>query len=363
MSAIEFSEFGTLARRDDTTVVRIHFDNEGTFRSWVEHLGQVVARPAMISEMMRRIVAQTVLKEVTQAFIANLPKAMNMEYEKGKWGISMIGDSPRKRFMSEHKELGGLYARLQEAQMKGDVTEVAKVREAFMNLKERYRSSLMTLKTGKEKSSHYLSSGLFRERAMKVLAILGNPNLLTPVMSDNAISIGVGSIAMLDLIKTPSATQYVLKRGPTKSHYNILWRHLEFGTGVHARHIAYNDEGEGPTSRFKQYARAGETSHRNKRGPTDFATSKEEWAAKAREHGSLSGGERGSVEARSSRVRGGGGWFYGRDMKDSLQLRGSHPMGALYTKEGAFRGVQAFHRALEVQLAQLLRGPTSSRYV
>lgn len=70
-------------------------------------------------------------------------------------------------------------------------------------------------------------------RNKKVMAILKNPQLMKVNFDGGVISIGIGDIAELSKVRTPSATTEAKKK--VNSPFVHMWRQLEFGTGIFAK--------------------------------------------------------------------------------------------------------------------------------
>lgn len=200
------------------------------------HLEKVMRQPELLAQAIRHAMLETIIPKLRQAWIVGLTKAVNMQViadsspDSNKTGMERIISNPRAGSSNEGQALSKIYERLRAANMRGDSVTHQKVMQDYIKHQEGYIKSLQTLANGQEKRSHYLSSGLFRRRSVEVMhAFLQDPQI---TRTADGLNVGIGDLSDLEGIKTPSATEYVLQRGRTGSKYDILWRHLEFGTGV-----------------------------------------------------------------------------------------------------------------------------------
>lgn len=218
---------------------RLHIDFDATaeFERFFERVLDNIRTPGIEAKILRSAMLETVLPAIRDAFLKGMPKAVDMRVikripENPHEGLRAKGN-PRDGAAGE-MTLRGIYERMRQAQIRGDSTAMDSAREEYRKYQEPYRESLQTLPGGKKKNSHYLSSGLFRKRAMQVMDMFVNPSLLHTAQGAGAVTVGLGHLQELERIETPSATEYVLGLNKTRSRNNILWRQLEFGTGVHA---------------------------------------------------------------------------------------------------------------------------------
>jgi hypothetical protein len=200
------------------------------------HLEKIMRQPELLAQAIRHAMLETLIPKLRQAWITGLTKAVNMQVvtdaapDSHTTGMERIISNPRADPTEEGQALGRIYERLRAAQMRGDSATHQKVMQDFIKHQDGYINSLQTLASGKQKHSHYLSSGLFRQRSVEVMhAFLQDPQI---TQTSEGLNIGIGDLGDLEGIKTPSATEYVLHRGRTGSKFDVLWRHLEFGTGV-----------------------------------------------------------------------------------------------------------------------------------
>lgn len=297
-------------------------DKDQGLAAIVDALGRAAQDHRIIGNLLRRAMAETMLPAIRDAYIAGLPRAVNMEVLqtdarhlshayidasgkiKNRAGaddlqiISKIREFPT----SEGHTLASIFDRMRNAQLRGDSARVDAIRGEYEQHKTAYQRSLQRLQTTKkEKKSSHLSSGLFRARAMEVMSLLVDAANIVPTSTGDAITVGIGNLAELDSIRTPSATEYILGKGPTKSEYDILWRHLEFGTGVHSVMAKRN---------------------------TQF----------------------------NEGLKMGGEWYYGKDPTNALLLRGSQPVHGLFDAQGIVNKGREFILLTEQYLGMLMGG-------
>jgi hypothetical protein len=178
-----------------------------------------------------------------------------------------------------------LRARLQAAYaMEGEART-----DAVQNAQRAYARDLRLYR----RADKSLPSGKFRSLSLRVMRLAADAGAVRTIQADRGnIRLGIGSRRALDALKTPSATP-LLTGAPTTSPHNILWRHLEFGTGIYRS---------------------------RRRGRTRFQLP-------------------------------GGGWFFGESANTGLRLRGSKGVHALWDAEGrAYVGDQ---QALSGRFRQL----------
>lgn len=219
--------------------VHFTFDAGGHFADFSARLLTNLNKPNLEAKILRRAMAEVILPVIREAYVAGLPKAVNMrkveDNGEGKW---IVKSTPRQHPSEEGQTLSSLYERMRTAVARGDAEELRKAQEALVSHQDGFASALQRTTRGVVKKSHALSSGLFRKRALQVMDLLANPTHLGTVESGGTVTVGIGSLDKLNQIETPSATQYKLGLGHTRSKDNILWRHLEFGTGIHANNDA-----------------------------------------------------------------------------------------------------------------------------
>lgn len=217
--------------------ISLEFDPGGAFQQWGEQLVAFLDNPVALSQLLRQAVAQTILKNIRQRFVQGLPNAMEMQSVPN----AIKGHSDQKRARRNRRRDEAFMERvikMQEAisehELNGDHAMAASGRAKFVELQQEWYEELNTDPKGGAITPHELSSGLFRQYAQRILSMMTDAaSMGTSVGDDGSIIVSIGNAQALNAIKTPSATEHVLKRGKTGSSLNIMWRHLEFGTGIY----------------------------------------------------------------------------------------------------------------------------------
>jgi hypothetical protein len=194
--------------------------------------GGIVAR-----RVLQRALIYGVLRSIRRVYMARLHNALTMSIvsttrtgrRADNFSISERMESLRKAHESmDEAVLSGNQDRIKAAARRLNTVDRAIAQNGLEPDKRLTKLSLKAM------SLSALTSALMRDRALQVLDFLTNAQYVkSPVMENGNMSISAGRVDQLDQIKTPSATDALLQR-PTDSEYDIMWRQLEFGTGVRA---------------------------------------------------------------------------------------------------------------------------------
>lgn len=310
----------TLTFTKERSNVKITIDDAfGDIAKVANVLEAVINNPHLLGEALVRAMTDVILPIVREAYISGLPKAVDMQWVKSDYNKLQksaespdvrqgyaVHSTPREFPTMEGEALRDISKRMRVAQMRNNPEAFKKAMDAFEAHRDKYLASLQRKKSGEIKQSHYLSSGQFRKRALQVMEVFTDPSLIQTSVFGNNVSAGIGSLPMLNRIETPSATEYALHKGHTSSPYNILWRHLEFGTGVYSRGAFAG--GDKPASRYNEHL----------------------W---------------------------GGLWYYGKTLKMApLILHGSEGIQALYGPNGVASKSREFLAAVQHELNKVLLG-------
>lgn len=221
---------------------------------------------AVMGQLLRAAMSETLLVAYRQRFLAAMPRMVNMRRESRRAvGDPVLSGALRRSTMAA-------YETLNKARVSGDPAVIAAAQTHLDGLKLQVRSAL---ELKRRYGRHRLPHGMFRALALQVLDLMSNENEIQLLHGDGSITAGIGLRTALDAIHTPSATPE-LTGHPTSSTRNILWRQLEFGSGM-------------------------------------FSTRKQD--------------QRGRFRSAS------GGWWYGRSPDAALHLLGSRPGGMLRDPE------------------------------
>lgn len=215
---------------------------------------------AVVVRLLRTVLVFGLLQRIRQRFMANLRLAMEM---------SVAGASLDERF--REKVTGGrsvaklelAYKKLDSAVMSASSKRITKaqaevdravssalntmakqqesVLKKRMSLSQRSRETAGKLNYLQRKAGMVdlglgaVAGGLFRQRAMMVLELMTAATSISAVsVSDQGTTIGAGNMNAVESVITPSATQSLMGV-QSRSTRRVLWRQLEFGTGVYAK--------------------------------------------------------------------------------------------------------------------------------
>lgn len=200
--------------------------------------------PETIEERIKQAIAQSFLAGMRSRYNSheaemNLQRRVSSKDLKGK-----LSNRDRERLAKLDQRTRQTLRQVAQEHGPGDIREVRDalttrntILAAYQTAK--YRASRQKSDRGKMVHKALRAAALERlSRMRKVIATLTDRSLMKVEYSwrngvVNGITVRVGNIAALDKIKTPSATEE-LSGHRSKSAYNILWRQMEFGTGVFA---------------------------------------------------------------------------------------------------------------------------------
>lgn len=195
---------------------------------------------AVLRRALRRVMIYGLLRSIRKTFMSNLTKAMDLSV------VAKTRNERRARLLQSTRTsrlLRIAYERLDDAVLSGNSKRADAARQRIATIERIGREHAaknehvaVTAGSGTRArimSLSALTGALMRERAYKVLDLLTNPSYVQDEMRGDTFVVGSGRHGPLDSVKTPSATGY-LTSNPTVTRYNVLWRHLEFGTGMYA---------------------------------------------------------------------------------------------------------------------------------
>lgn len=190
----------------------------------LQRLSVLVESPEVLQRLLKAAVAETLLAAYRERFLANFADALNMQR------ASKANSTPEdtKATKRAKKTLTDIAQEIATAEQSG---------HPIGDLKRKLRKAEEQLITAYDK--HFggdLSTGMFRPLALQVLQLMTTVGNLGVSQTGDSVSVGIGYLPALDQIKTPSATPF-LTGNPTRSSMNVLWRHLEFGTGIYATKV------------------------------------------------------------------------------------------------------------------------------
>lgn len=189
----------------------------------LDRLSAFVDDPALAQRLLRAAVAETLLAAYRKRFLARFADALNMQSARN----TKSTPDATKAVKRARRRLEELSVELAGQQLAGEDT--TKLERRIKKAEERLVDAY-----DKDFGQSELATGMFRPLALQVLALLTQVGNTHVNSTDTRTQVGVGHIPTLDAIKTPSATRMLTGR-ETSSRMNKLWRHLEFGTGIHSQ--------------------------------------------------------------------------------------------------------------------------------
>lgn len=261
-----------------------------------QRINALVEDPADLHKVIRQAAAETLLAAYRRRFLNRLADMVRTERAEkassGPFGSESDVVNARKRLERASQKLTD--AQLSDS---GDA-----VQEAMDSVRKAERALVKALGGGSAQPRSDLATGKYRELALQVLRLVADASAMAEQSSgDGGMKLGIGHLATLERIRTPSATPMIAQH-PTSSRMSTFWKHLEFGTGVYA-------------SRRTKRANAGSRFR-------DRAT---------------------------------GGWWYGPRAGSGILLKGSRPGHFLFSAAGVAYDEDAlrFEAALEKRLREL----------
>ena len=275
----------------------------------IDKLALVTRDRSALQAVLRRAITKSFLLNLRNRFLERLRHALEMRVLFSN-GEQQLDDAVQRLNREKtRKRLERLYEALGEAEIDGDTSRAQRLRSTSIPAA---RDSLVRMlqtdaNTGNRKSSHQLAklNGVttMRRLALSLLENMTSVSQLGVHADENSLTVGIGNVAALSDFETPSATPNLTGQA-TQSKYRMLWRHLEFGTGVYrkdAKNAAGSRQGNpGPY------------------GPGRF--------------GANGGTYRGLSVRQGAPPR---AWFYGRSIERGLLLAGTRPMNFLLNRDGS----------------------------
>lgn len=295
----------------------------------IKKLESVVDDTAGLKMVMRRAVAASFLIKLRTRFLQKLRHALEMHviYENGK---EVQKPLERMNKLSKRARLENLYAALSEAEMSGNRARADKIRsESIPKAREALINMLGKTRDGTTKPAHWLTelNGVttMRRLALGLLDDMTSINNVGLMENQYGMTVGIGDVAALEQVETPSATPMLIGKATT-SRYKILMRHLEFGTGVFRK----EQRNEGVR---------GKVGNPGPYGPGKFGKVEK------------SKGGMSIIQGAPQKA-----WFYGRNIANGLLLKGTYPMNFLTDGSGKpyEEDWTAFQMKFNAEMEQLL---------
>lgn len=216
--------------------IRIKFQPDKKLTEFSNRVGKV--SPEKIVRVLKKALQATLLEGIRKRYAA---KGFDMQY------VYRAGQNNSAKFNSIHaqRRLISLARQIQREQEKA---EKSGRRERLNQLLEDQRNVLRDFlsgarpqlkHTGDTKASRArraLDKATQKKKAAmdRVLQKLVGANAFVVTNGSDSVNVGVGVIAQLNQIETPSATP-LLTGHPSKSPYKQLWLQMEYGAGIFAK--------------------------------------------------------------------------------------------------------------------------------
>lgn len=189
-------------------------------RKRVERLERLLTDKQALAVVLTNALQRSVSKAIRRRFLEAQYHMVGMEKE----GDTAIQD--------EKAEQSARIARLQalrdQAFVDDRVDAAKRLNQRIIALSGRKEARLKV----EDESSGDLATGKYRPRMKKILQLLvDEPKVLNAAAG--LATVGIAPLAQLDAIRTPSYTTEELQK-PTNSVYTVMWRQLEFGSGIFA---------------------------------------------------------------------------------------------------------------------------------
>ena len=200
--------------------VRLRFTPPTRWEELQPKLQLIALNPVFVEAIVRKAMEETLLLAYRTRYLRRLGGAVHME--RADRGVARPRNTSALR-----QELAGLYREFNTATTPSERTAAT---DAIKGAVGRLHDALKPTTT----SAAGLPSTRFRQLALDILDKTAGTNAIHTVQGGaDRLVLGVGPLSVLDAIETPSATPE-LRGHATTSQFNILWRHLEFGTGVYS---------------------------------------------------------------------------------------------------------------------------------
>ena len=230
-------------------VVRIEATPE-TNAAWAG-IARIAKDPSVLVTVLRAAMIATLLKAYKRRFEAKESTMRDLIQADRKAGVT----EAERRFMAQNISADGLMSKeayqkwydtfgsqeaQDRAQLQGQYSR--EQRPAKGNEEFQGKAMLGADNTGtggdfpkqRHPKGHPLDgkTGLFRSRMQQFLSMLTDSNRIKVHKNKSGITLGILPLKEADALKTPQSTV----SNPVQS-FGILWRQLEFGTGMYARKV------------------------------------------------------------------------------------------------------------------------------
>lgn len=251
--------------------VRIKYRPPARFDQLLVNALQLLSEPLVLEQLMRQAIAETLLLAYRRRFAKGLPGAVTMQLDRRRLRDRA---TPTVKAQIRTAYITALTA-VQQLSPTARPDVRAKAEERLRVARRAFEGSLAR-RARLPKERRLAHTGRFRSLALDLVGMITDESAVTFLPSNGSLRAGIGPTSALDQYKTPSATP----GGAGPGARDILWKQLEFGTGVYSR---------------------------------------------------LKSAQRDTYRLPS------GGWWYGRSPNDALHLKGTRGVHALYDPDTLMR--------------------------
>lgn len=189
---------------------------------------------------------------VSQSFLANIGKRyaaaendMNMQRRISNRRLTgQLTQKDRERLANINAKVRGRLLKVAQVAGPSDITKVRDILKVRDRILSSYQRSKYTAKKQKDSRGKRVHQALREAAKQRLVAMRRVRDLITAKDQMeveygrrngviNSITVKAGRLDQLDRIRTPSATPLITGH-QSSSRFNILWRQMEFGTGVFA---------------------------------------------------------------------------------------------------------------------------------
>lgn len=294
--------------------VQVEFRPGRRFLAFQDAIFRLSQDKQFLGELVAEVARESILKAIAERFLAKEADMTNTEKVGGgtsdKVTMARLAVSVRglQRELNELAQGGQKLTESQTSQKEKLLTRIKKLHARMWgsgNAKtaagdEIDPTSGLAIAAGAKGS---LSTGQFKVRMLQLYTMLANPARIAFQPTSDGVVVGIGNTSMMNTVRTPSHGELEGKKRPTTSDFTVMWRQLEFGSGI--------------------YAKGG----KRVKGPT--------------------------------KSKGGGGrWWYGPAIDSGVQLRGARPGNFFTMTDGSpyNSDMLRFQNRFALQMQQLLTG-------
>lgn len=185
--------------------------------------------------LFKAVILRTIVSNIRRRFLATMERALEIEVQEVDGKAPTVSIKQRMRDVALKNKIARGMEMLNDAQSEGDFARANKIRERLSQRYAQLVERLNVYPSGKRVNSSRLSvaaGNQFRRRMVLLLSYLTDAAFVGLEKDDSGLMFGIGPKRFMDTVETPSAT-LALTGTATRSRRKVLWRHLEFGTGIY----------------------------------------------------------------------------------------------------------------------------------